>query len=427
MSGTQKIKVALTGDVALELLAPYFRKAGYEVYVPAGFGAWRQEVLDENSGLNRFRPDFVYDVTAGSEVLAAETEGFYDGRMQELASMPYSLSGIEAIVEEFEFVRLASPKKILALDADNTLWKGILSEDGAEALEPYSEFQRGVKALAADGVVVVLLTKNDPFEFRGDMPLGNGDFAAVRMNWAPKAGNLLDICRELSLAPDSAVFVDDNPHERAQMAAHLPEVTVVPFPADMSRPAQFLRRLKGYFFADAGKTAEDGLRAGDYAANRVRENLRLRYADAGEYLDSLGLYAAAGTAVEADLDRLAQMAGKTNQFNATTIRRGRDDFAALLADPLRRIYVFRAGDRFGEQGLVCYVVVDLGSGRITDFVMSCRVMGRTLEHFAYDHVCRELGFRPEIDFAPSAKNAPFAGFLKSLADGLSTSYRRKVV
>lgn len=418
----EKTKVALTGDVALELLAPYFRKAGYDVYIAPGFGAWRQEVLDENSALNRFRPDFVFDVTAKENTLATEVEGFYDERMRHLASMPYSLAGIEAIVEEFEFARLASPRKILALDADNTLWKGILSEDGADALEPYTEFQSGVKELRAQGVVIVLLTKNDPFSLRADMPLRDGDFAAARMNWAPKAGNLIDVCRELSLAPDSAVFVDDNPYERAQMAAHLPEVAVVPFPRDMAKPGQFLRRLKEYFFAGAGKTDEDGLRAGDYSANRVREGLKLKYADTGEYLESLGLYAEAGLACAGDIDRLVQMAGKTNQFNATTIRRDRAGFEELLARSDVRVYVFRAGDRFGFQGLVAYIVADLSRRRISDFVMSCRAMGRTLEYFAYGYVCRDLGFEPDVEFVPTDKNAPFARFVESLGNGGARTY-----
>ena len=411
----RNIRVALVGDVALELLAPYFREAGYATYVPAGFGAWRQELLDPKSGLNAFAPDFVCDVTAFDGDLAGEVPGFYDERMRELAREPYSLDGIRAIVEEFSFRTLAAPKKILAVDADNTLWKGILSEDGADALEPYAEFQRGLLDLRAKGVTLVLLTKNDPFEFRSDMPLSTGDFAAVRMNWGPKPGNLADACRELNLSTDSAVFVDDNPFERAIMSEHLPEVTVAPFPSDLSRPRQFLRRLERCFFGAFGATAEDALRASDYAAENRRRALResLASATVGEYLDRLDLRARPSPAREGDLDRLAQMAGKTNQFNATTIRRTRAEFEALLGDPGKRVFVFRASDRFGDQGIVCYVVADLATRRITDFVMSCRAMGRTLEHFAYRHVAAELGCRPDIDFVPTAKNRPFREFLSN--------------
>ena len=407
------MKIALTGDVALELLAPYFRGAGHEVYVPAGFATWRQELLDECSGLRKFRPDLVFDVTAHDETLSREVEGFYDERMRKLASMPYSLAGIRAIEEEAEWAALAKPAKILAVDADNTLWAGILSEDGKDALVEYREFQRGLKALRSDGVLLVLLTKNDPADefMRSDMTLKDADFAVRRINWSPKAGNLSEACRELNLAPDSVVFVDDNPHERAQMAAHMPMVTVAPFPQDMARPAQFLRRLREYFFSGMGKTDEDRLRAANYAARAACKVPDASSLD--DYLNGLELRVSSSIASERDLDRLAQMAGKTNQFNATTLRRTRDEFSLLIADPAKRVFVFRTRDKFGEQGLVCYVVVDVPARRITDFVMSCRAMGRTLEHFAFAFVCKSLGFTPKVDFAPSAKNAPFRQFMES--------------
>jgi len=418
------MRVALAGDVALELVAPSFREAGHEVYVPAGFGAWRQEVLDASSGLRRFAPDLVFDVTAHDAALADEVDGFYDERMRTLASMPYSLDGIHALVDEAEFAALASPRKVLAVDADNTLWRGILSEDGRDALVPCAEFQKGLLALRSEGVVLVLLSKNDPASpfMRSDMLLKDSDFAALKINWAPKAGNLVEACRELNVGVDSVVFVDDNPHERAQMAAHLPGVAVAPWRgwgADSSRHGaearQLLRRLREYFFSAMGSTEEDRLRAADYAS--PARALMREFKDSGEYLSSLGLRVAPSLAAEADIPRLAQMAGKTNQFNATTIRRTADDFAALLADESKRVFVFRAGDRFGEQGLVCYVVCDLAAGRITDFVMSCRAMGRTLEHFAYRHVSDALGRRLPVDYVPTAKNAPFKAFLDSGMDG----------
>lgn len=439
------MKVALTGDVALELMAPYFREAGFEVYVPAGFGTWRQELLDERSGLRAFAPDEVLDVTSFDDVLSREVPDFFDERMRNLASMPYSLSGIRAIVDEFTFRTLRGPKKILAVDADNTLWRGIISEDGMDAVEPFAEFQQGLLALRAKGVVLVLLSKNDPFEFRSDMPLANDDFAAVKVNWGPKAGNLIEACRELNLGVDSVVFVDDNPHERAQMSAHLPEVMVVPFPDNMGNPRQFLRRIEDCFFKDGGQTPEDALRAADYAAAKRRREWGQSLGKGGQspavewgqspekggqspaatlddYLRGLSLWVKPTLAGEGDLDRLAQMAGKTNQFNATTIRRTRDEFVALLADDTKRVYVFRAGDRFGEQGLVCYVVADLATKRLTDFVMSCRAMGRTLEFFAYNHVVADLGYEPQIDFKETAKNKPFSDFIARIESGERKSY-----
>ena len=414
------MKVALTGDVALDLLAPYFREAGFDVYVPSGFGTWRQELIDENSALHRFRPDLVFDVSAHDAALAAEVPNFYDERLRVLASMPYSLDGIRALVEECRWAAARSPRKVLAVDADNTLWRGILSEDGKDALEPFRAFQEGLLQLRADGVLLVLLSKNDPvFPFlRADMPLKDGDFAALKVNWAPKAGNLVEACRELNLGVESVVFLDDNPYERAQMAAHLPAVAVAPWDGGTPGPS-LLRRLKEYFFFDAGRTAEDRLRAANYAAAAVATELRKQYASVGDYLADLELKVQPARATESDLDRLVQMAGKTNQFNATTIRRDRGSFAALLADATKRVDVFRTWDRFGAQGIVCYTVVDCAARRITDFVMSCRAMGRTLEQFVYAYIADALGYAPPVDCVATARNAPVRAFLASGMKGKS--------
>ena len=356
--------------------------------------------------------------------------------MRKLASMPFSLAGLKAIEDEFFFASSTGgsrpvatvSKKILAVDADNTLWNGIVSEDGAAAVSPYVDFQKGLLALKARGVLLVLLSKNDPVGeghaplavalARADMPLSLDDFAATRVNWSPKAGNLLDACRELNLAPDSVVFVDDNPHERAQMKAHLPEVSVPPFPADMANPAQFLRRLEQYFFVSVGATAEDRARTEMYQAEAARREFARTLPTVQDYLKGLRLTVKAARATSEDVPRLAQMAGKTNQFNATTIRRTAEEMAALVADPAHRVWTFRAGDAFGEMGLVCYVIYDCATARVTDFVMSCRAMGRTLEHFAINHVRHELASEnlplAGIDCVPTAKNAPFREFLSSL-------------
>lgn len=403
--GGNVTKVALTGDSALELLASYFRDAGFSV-------------MPQDAALAEFKPDFVYDVTSHDAVLSTEVCGFTDERFAALSGSKYSLAGLKAIVEEFEWETLKSPKKILAVDADNTLWRGIISEDGVDAVRPYRVFQAGLETLREEGVVLVVLSKNDPFDDR--VKVDRSLFAAERVNWAPKAGNLLDACRALNLSPDSVVFVDDNPHERAQMKAHLPEVTIAPFngfPEENTESAerQFVRRLKEYFFFETGKTEEDRLRAADYARMRtIPTELKTR----DEYLVDLGLYVRPASACSSDLDRLAQMAGKTNQFNATTLRRSREELAALLDCT----YVFRAGDRFGEQGLVCYVIVDREARRITDFVMSCRAMGRTLEFYAFDYVTKALGYVPAIDFVPTAKNKPFRDFLDALSQGETKNY-----
>ncbi|MBO5941042.1 MAG: HAD-IIIC family phosphatase [Kiritimatiellae bacterium] len=339
---------------------------------------------------------------------------------------------------DFYFRIPCRPGKVLAVDADNTLWKGIVSEDGAESVVPYVEFQNGIKQLRSRGVMLALLSKNDipnggdsPIErafARDDMPLKITDFAFVGVNWEPKAGNLIAAAKTLNVGVDSFVFVDDNPHERAQMAAHVPSVMVI---GEMERwlssgMCGLAQEIGNTYFADAGKTEEDILRA-----NRPSQSGGAVLGDVAfskkEYLETLQMEVAPSVASEADIPRLAQMAGKTNQFNATTIRRTESDFGALLADGTKKVFVFRLSDRFGPMGIVCYVVVDLAAKRITDFVMSCRAMGRTLEFFVYGYVngmvegCSAM----EIDYLPTQKNAPFAAFMGRIKEGESATYCRQ--
>ena len=336
---------------------------------------------------------------------------------------------------DFYFRVPCRPAKVLAVDADNTLWDGIVSEDGAADVEPYVAFQRGLLELKAKGVVLVLLSKNDPPDggrspieqalARADMPLSLDDFTFVGVSWEPKPGALLAAAKALNVGTDSFVFVDDNPHERAQMKAHLPEVMVVEDMEDWQAKGMegLAEALGDTYFAEAGRTEEDRLRAQRIAAGAGRPPDQMEAFEKADYLKTLELKVAPSRAVEADVPRLAQMAGKTNQFNATTIRRNEEEFRALLTDPSKRVYVFRLSDKFGAMGIVCYVVADVAARRITDFVMSCRAMGRTLEFFAYRHVCQDLGAETlPIDFRATVKNGPFATFLEKLAHGTRETF-----
>ena len=155
-----------------------------------------------------------------------------------------------------------------------------------------------------------------------------------------------------------------------------------------------------------------------YRAEAARRVSAAHAPTLSSYLDGLHMSCAASLAMPSDVPRLAQMAGKTNQFNATTLRRTPDEMAMLVADRNHRVWTFRLSDSFGSIGLVCYVIYNCTSSHITDFVMSCRAMGRTLEHFALNHVRRALASEGRtvcgIDFTPTAKNAPFKAFLDSV-------------
>ncbi len=429
IDASDKRRIAIVGDVALELMAPYFEEAGFSVYVPKFFGSWREELIDESSLLHKFNPEKVFDVTAFDEDLEKEVDDFRDERMKILASMPYSIDGIRAIVEECKYAMVSKECKILAVDADNTLWKGILSEDGEDSLVPFSVFQSGLKTLAAEGVALALISKNDPFQFREDMPLKTGDFASVKISWAPKSASIAEVCQKLNLPSSSVVFLDDNPMERLEVASVLKDVTVAPWEGwdgtvSKKKERQLLRRLKKYFFNSMGKTKEDRLRTLDYVASSLRAAMKCKTKQ--EYLEKLELRVSAREARDEDLARLSQMAAKTNQFNATTIRRNEKDFEAIIGSDYYKVFVFETRDVYAEQGIVAYVIVNVSDKtdvRITDFVMSCRVMGRTLEHYIVSYLEEIFGFRPEIDFVPTEKNLPFKEFLNSLSQNQVTYYR----
>ena len=436
------MRLALLGDVTMDFFAQDFRRDGHEVYLAPGFGAWRQELLDPESGLQAFRPDAILlvrtekdsaDAVSGErvgcrvfepplDVLARETPGFWDERMRQLAAMPFSLAGLKAIEDEFRWALLAREAKVLALDADNTLWDGILVEDGVAEVLPHVELQRGVLALRDAGAVLVLFSKNDLSAVRealarDDMPLAEDDFAFLGVNWSPKVGNLLAAAKTLNLSPDAFVFLDDNAYERAEMSARVSEVAVPPF-GPQANAAQTLRRLSTYFFAHLGRTEEDRCRAAMYREETARRAVAAQTASLSDYLESLELRARFARATDADVPRLAQMAGKTNQFNATTRRLAEADFRALLADDAYRVWTVRAADRFGDMGLVCYAIYACATSRLTDFVMSCRAMGRTLEGFVLNHIRAALAEEGRtlvgIDYVPTAKNGPFRTFLEKL-------------
>ena len=439
------MRLAFLGDVTMDFFARDFAREGHDVYIAPGFGAWPQECFDSKSGLRRFAPEAVLLVSDrddlvsearkaldGAKILVPdikalerEVPNFRDERMAAAAAFPFSLAGLKAIEDEFrwfiESLR-GGPYKILAVDADNTLWRGIVSEDGPQAVVFDTVFMEGLKKLSAKGVLSVLLTKNDtpsggdtPIErvfAREDSPLSIQFFTAAAIDWRPKAANLSAILKLLNLGADSVVFIDDNPHERRLMKESMPEVAVPPFEG-AGRGETLVRRLETMFFPDAGLTREDMERAAGYRDEAVRRRDMAEALDIDDFLKSLKIWAEPSRATAQDVPRLAQMAGKTNQFNATTIRRDSDGFARLVSDPAARVWVFRCGDRYGEMGLVLYVVWQ--GGHITDFVMSCRAMGRTLEDFALEWVKGELereGLPFEgIDYAPSAKNAPIGRWL----------------
>jgi len=293
--------------------------------------------------------------------------------------------------------------KALVLDLDNTLWGGVIGDDGIDGIrlgpdsaegEAFQSFCRYVGELAQRGVIIGVCSKNEltnateVFEKHPHMPLRMVDFSAVRCNWDDKATNLRDIARELNIDPSALVFVDDNPAECERVRQELPSVRVVHMDGD---PASFVHRLDSLnLFHTQRFSKEDLGRTNSYRARALSDSLKSQASDLGSYLQSLEMRASAVRATGVHLARLAQMEMKTNQFNLSTRRLGHEQLEKMTNSPSHVVLAVSLVDRFADHGLVAYVAAELLGAEmvVTDWVMSCRVFSRTLEQFTFVNLIR---------------------------------------
>jgi len=294
--------------------------------------------------------------------------------------------------------RVGLSKKVLVLDLDNTLWSGVVGEDGPHGIkigppsavgEAYAALQRYALELKQRGVLLAVCSKNNEADAREafrsamGMVLKEDDFVSFKANWDEKPVNLRRIAQELNLGTDSLVFVDDNPLERAKVRREMPEVAVVDLPAD---PAGYVEAIdhRCYFEALA-ISSEDLARHGTYRANAQRESLKAEAGDMESFLRRLDMRMYHGAFDDATHDRVVQLLNKTNQFNLTTRRHGSAEVAAFRADPSVWTQYFRLVDCFGDNGIVGLVIArpaeDARIWEIDSLLMSCRVLGRQAEEF----------------------------------------------
>jgi FkbH-like protein len=288
-------------------------------------------------------------------------------------------------------------KKCLVLDLDNTLWGGVIGDDGLEGIvlgegsaagEAHLALQRYAKQLSERGIILAVCSKNDPtiaesaFHQHPEMLLKRADIAAFVANWNDKAENLKVIAKKLNIGVDSLVFVDDNPVERARIRESLPMVAVPELPDDVANYVSCLASA-GYFEAVAF-TAEDRQRAGLYAADAERGALLESSQSMDDFLRGLNMSVAYGPFTPIDLARVVQLINKTNQFNTTTRRYSSEEVASITGSEKALTLQFRLLDRFGDNGLVSAMILrptgeHPDTLEIENWVMSCRVFGRDLE------------------------------------------------
>ncbi len=361
---------------------------------------------------------------------------YHDPRRDRLGHIPYTpafFAAMGTLLARGIHALLAPPHKVVVLDCDNTLWKGVVGEEGLGgiAIPPaWRDLQRFMVDLSGRGFLLGLCSKNaeadvlEVLDRRADMVLKREHLVAWRVNWQPKSRNIRSLARELNLGLDSFVFLDDNPVECAEVSAACPEVLTLRLPVD-GDIGGFLRHV--WAFDRPRVTAEDRQRTAMYRQEAERARFQKEAPTIGEFLAGLELKIAIAEPAPEQVDRVAQLTQRTNQFNFTTTRRN-DGEVRRLGEAGLECRAVEVSDRFGDYGLVGVLIFGpRGEALEVDtFLLSCRVLGRGVEH----RMLRELGriardrglSRVDATILFTKKNQPARDFL----EGVSRDYRQEI-
>ena len=353
----------------------------------------------------------------------------YDAQRDALAHIPYSDSHFASLAltlaRRIHALR-TTPAKVLVLDCDNTLWRGVVGEDGVAGIglsAPYLALQEFALAQQRKGVLLCLASKNSEADVlevlaqRSEMRLRAADVVAHRINWLPKATNLRSLAAELNLGLDAFVFMDDNPLECAQMRAELPAVVTLQVPAEDAIVA-WLDHV--WNFDKLASTDEDAKRTQMYRENAARRSLESSAGDIGEFLVALNLQVEIAAPAKEEWARIEQLTQRTSQFNFSTRRRSVAELKALQAQGATVLQV-RVRDRFGDYGLVGVMIAQArGTALAVDsFLLSCRVLGRGVEHAMLRSLSEHasaIGLQSvDLELISSARNEPARAFADSVA------------
>jgi FkbH-like protein len=387
--------------------------------------------LPETPGITIVQPGDVERFYPVDQVFSAEGD-----RLGGVAYTEEYFAALGTTLARLGFAQVAAPFKVIALDCDNTLWQGICGEDGAAGIvldEPRRALQQFMVAQREAGMLLTLASKNnerdvlDVFERRPEMPLRLEHFVSRRLNWEPKSASLASLAEELSLGPDSFLFIDDSPLECAEVQENLPPVLALALPPNAEEIPLYLAHV--WAFDHPIVTAEDRRRSESYAQT-LAFGRELQAAGSMEhFLDTLNLRVTFVPPTPERLPRLEQLTQRTNQFNFTTIRRTAAEIAAPVASGEWECLGVEVADRFGDYGLTGVLIFRVHDDalEVDTFLLSCRVLGRGVEHRVLNRLAEEAIERG-VDtitgqFIPTARNEPARQFLYSVAGTDGSSYR----
>jgi FkbH-like protein len=357
---------------------------------------------------------------------------YYDPHGDELGHIPYTpafYAALGTVVARKIHALRRAPYKAIVLDCDGTLWDGVCGEDGPDgvSLDPERRFlQEFMLAQRDAGILLCLSSKNneqdvlETFRANPRMPLQPGHFVARRIDWEPKSAHLVSLAGELNLGLDSFIFVDDNPTECAELAAHCPEVLTLQLPSDPERIPAFLRHV--WAFDHPRVTPEDRERAALYAQEIERGRLEKKTTSLEEFLAALNLEIRIAPMTPEQLPRVSQLTQRTNQMNFTSIRRSESEIQTLVRDGQAECLTVDVRDRFGSYGLAGVMIFSAGAEAIAldTFLLSCRALGRGVEHrmlARLGEIARERGLaRVDVRVTPCARNSPALNLLESIGE-----------
>ncbi len=319
-------------------------------------------------------------------------------------------------------------KKCIILDLDNTLWGGVVGDDGLESIQlghglgigkAFTEFQMWVKKLKNRGIIVCVCSKNDedkakePFEKHPDMVLHLDDISVFMANWETKVDNICQIQQILNIGFDSMVFIDDNPFERSMVKENIPGITVPDMPEDPSCYLEYLYSLN--LFETASYSAADKDRTKQYQVQAERAAFSKSFTNEADFLKSLAMLSKVEGFTKFNTPRVAQLSQRSNQFNLRTVRYTEDQIAAIESDPRQKGFAFSLKDKFGDNGLIAVVILqekDADTLFIDTWFMSCRVLKRGMENFTLNTIvawAKAHGYSHIIgEYLPTPKNAMVA-------------------
>lgn len=378
-------------------------------------------------------------------------EQLLDPKMYYAVKMPYVLNALPTIAQQVMQVvnaHIGRTKKCIILDLDNTLWGGVVGDDGWDGIQigdlgtgrAFSSFQKWLRLLKQRGILLAVCSKNEeatakePFEKNPEMVLHLEDISLFVANWQNKAQNVFEMQKILNIGMDSIVFLDDNPFERETVRQLVPDITVPELPKDPALYVSYLESLN--LFETVSFSEEDAHRTDQYRSEARREKSRKMFASFDEYLTSLDMKAEAKPFDSYHFPRIAQLSQRSNQFNLRTVRYSEEDVARMAKDDHYITIYYTLEDKFGKYGLIGVVIMEKKDAEtlfVDTWFMSCRVLKRGMEEFIINHAVEEAqkeGFRRIIgEYIPTQKNTmvksiyPAVGFC---ATGRKNTYELDV-